>query len=337
MNVLTPYIPLLITIIYAVGVVMFLSIFALAGIWLERKVSGHIQDRLGPMETGGWHGWSQTIADALKLVLKEDIIPSAADSRLFRLAPYLVFIGSLAAFAVLPFAANLIGSDLNIGVYYVIAVSSLVVIGILMAGWASNNKWALYGAMRSAAQMVSYEVPVALSLLIPVLMSGTMSMQEIVQGQEGGFWNWYVFRSIPFSLVAFVIYFWASLAEVNRTPFDIPEAESELVAGYHVEYSGMRFGVFFLSEYGNMFVVSAVAATVFLGGWQPPLPALSFIPGPIWFVGKAASLVFVQMWLRWTLPRLRVDQLMHVCWKIFLPFSFANLLLVGLWVVLTKM
>lgn len=332
MNFLTPYFPLIVSIVYAIGVILFLSLFALLAIWLERKVSGHLQDRLGPMETGGWHGWSQTIADALKLVLKEDIIPAAADARLFRLAPYPVFVGSLAAFAVLPFAARLIGSDINIGVYYVIAVSSLVVIGILMAGWASNNKWALYGAMRSAAQMVSYEVPVALSLLIPVLMAGTLSMQEIVQNQAGGLWNWYVFQTFPFSLVAFVIYFWASLAEVNRTPFDIPEAESELVAGYHVEYSGMRFGIFFLAEYGNMFVVSAIAATVFLGGWQPPLPFLVFIPGPFWFVGKALSLVLVQMWLRWTLPRLRVDQLMHVCWKIFLPFSFANLLLVGLWV-----
>ena len=334
MNVLEPYIPLLISIVYLVGVLMFLTVFALLAVWLERKVSAHLQDRLGPMETGGWHGWSQTIADSLKLILKEDIIPAVADRKLFKLAPYLVFIGSLAGFAVLPFASNLIGSDLNIGVYYVIAVTSLVVIGILMAGWASNNKWALYGAMRSAAQMVSYEIPVALSLLIPVIMAGTLSMEELVRVQEGGFWNWYVFRTMPFSLVAFVIYFWASLAEVNRTPFDLPEAESELVAGFHVEYSGMRFAIFFLAEYGNMFVVSAIAATVFLGGWHAPFPFLDFIPGPFWFIGKSMALVLVQIWLRWTLPRLRVDQLMHVCWKIFLPFSFANLLLVGLWVVL---
>ncbi len=334
MNVLEPYIPLLISIVYLVGVLMFLTVFALLAVWLERKVSAHLQDRLGPMETGGWHGWSQTIADSLKLILKEDIIPAVADRKLFKLAPYLVFIGSLAGFAVLPFASNLIGSDLNIGVYYVIAVTSLVVIGILMAGWASNNKWALYGAMRSAAQMVSYEIPVALSLLIPVIMAGTLSMEELVRVQEGGFWNWYVFRTMPFSLVAFVIYFWASLAEVNRTPFDLPEAESELVAGFHVEYSGMRFAIFFLAEYGNMFVVSAIAATVFLGGWHAPFPFLDFIPGPSWFIGKSMALVLVQIWLRWTLPRLRVDQLMHVCWKIFLPFSFANLLLVGLWVVL---
>lgn len=335
-NMADPIIKLLITIIYCVGVVGFVFLFVLFSNWLERKVSAHIQDRLGPMETGGWHGWAQAIADAIKLLVKEDIIPNAADSKLFRLAPYIVFVGSLAGFAVLPFAFNLIGSDLNIGVYYVIAVSSLVVIGILMAGWASNNKWAMYGAMRAAAQMVSYEVPVALSLLVPVMIAGTLSMQELVQDQAGGFWRWYVFRTFPFSTIAFVIYFWASLAEVNRTPFDIPEADSELVAGYFTEYSGMRFAIFFLAEYGNMFVVSAIAATVFLGGWQPLIPALKFIPGPFWFVSKAFVLVLMQMWLRWTLPRLRVDQLMHVCWKIFLPFSFANLLIVGLWVVLAK-
>jgi NADH-quinone oxidoreductase subunit H len=326
--------PLLLTILYCAGVVTFVFLFVLFSNWWERKVSAHVQDRLGPMETGGWHGWSQAIADAFKLLFKEDIIPAAADRRLFRLAPYIVFVGSLAGFAVLPFGAHLIGSDLNIGMYYVIAVSSLVVIGILMAGWASNNKWALYGAMRSAAQMVSYEVPVALSLLVPVVMSGTMSMQELVHNQEGYFWNWYVFRMFPLSFIAFVIYFWSSLAECNRNPFDLPEAESELVAGYFTEYSGMRFAIFFLAEYGNMFVVSAIASTVFLGGWQPPFPFLKFIPGAFWFIGKAIFLVFMQMWLRWTLPRLRVDQLMHVCWKIFLPFSFANLLLVGLWAAL---
>jgi NADH-quinone oxidoreductase subunit H len=334
MNLIEPYLDLIINIVYLVGVLLFLTLFALLAVWLERKVSGHLQDRLGPMETGGWHGWSQTIADAIKLLLKEDIIPALADRKLFRLAPYLVFIGSLAGFAVLPFSANLIGTDLNIGVYYVIAVTSIVVIGILMAGWASNNKWSLYGAMRSAAQMVSYEIPVALALLIPVITAGTMSMEAIVNNQAGGFWNWYVFRTMPFSLVAAVIYFWASLAEVNRTPFDLPEAESELVAGYMTEYSGMRWAIFFLGEYGNMFVVSAICSTVFLGGWHAPFPFLQFIPGPIWFIGKSVTLVIVQMWIRWTLPRLRVDQLMHVCWKIFLPFSFANLLLVGLWVVL---
>ncbi|MBU0508466.1 NADH-quinone oxidoreductase subunit NuoH [bacterium] len=332
--------------VFAVGIIGFVSVFALIAIWLERKVSAHMQDRLGPMETGGWHGWAQTIADTVKLLLKEDIIPTAADKFLFKLAPYVVFTGSFATLAVIPFAHNLIGTDINIGVFYLVAVSSLVVIGILMAGWASNNKWALYGALRSAAQMVSYEVPIALSLLVPIMLVGSLSMGELVRAQEGGLFHWTVFSHLPFALIAFVIYFWASLAEVNRTPFDIPEAESELVSGYHVEYSGMRFAMFFLAEYANMFIVSAVVAAVFLGGWYAPIPALD-VPvevsplwhaaiGAFWFVAKAMALVLVQMWMRWTLPRLRVDQLMHICWKVFLPFSFANVLAVSLWVAIGK-
>jgi NADH-quinone oxidoreductase subunit H len=206
-----------------------------------------------------------------------------------------------------------------------------VAIGILMAGWASNNKWSLYGAMRSAAQIVSYEVPIGLSLLVPAVIAGTLSMQSLVFGQEGGFWNWNVLRAPPFGLLAFLIYFWASVAEVNRIPFDIPEGESELVAGYATEYSGMRYAMFFLSEYANLFVVSAIAATLFLGGWSPPIPSLGFIPGPLWFIGKCMVLVFVQMWMRWTLPRLRVDQLMGVCWKVFLPVSFFNLIVISFW------
>jgi len=335
---------LILAVIFVVGVVAFIAIYALVAIWLERKVSAQMQDRLGPMETGGWHGWAQTIADMIKLLLKEDIIPTAVDRPLFKMAPYVVLSGALASFAVLPFAANLIGTDLNVGVYYLIAVSSLVVIGILMAGWASNNKWALYGAMRSAAQMVNYEIPVALSLLVPILIAQSLSMQELVKVQSGGFWHWTLFSHPPFALIAFVIYFWASLAEVNRVPFDLPEGESELVSGYNVEYSGMRFAMFMLTEFADMFVVSAVAAALFLGGWNAPLTILEISPeksqlwhaliGTFWFVSKAMFLVLVQMWLRWTLPRLRVDQLMHICWKVFLPFSFANVLLVSLWIAL---
>jgi len=338
--------PLIFSLLFVAGVIGYIAVFALLAIWLERKVSAHMQDRLGPMETGGWHGWSQTLADLMKLLLKEDIIPTAADNFLFRVAPYVVFVGSFAAWAVLPFAANLIGTDINIGVFYLVAVSSTVVIGILMAGWASNNKWAMYGAMRSAAQMVSYEIPIALSLLVPILLAGSLSMQDLVKIQAGGFWHWTVLRNFPFPFIAFVIYFWASLAEVNRTPFDIPEAESELVAGYHVEYSGMRFAMFFLSEYANMFLVSGVVTAVFLGGWHAPLAALEIavetsvlghaIVGAAWFSVKAISLVLLQMWLRWTLPRLRVDQLMHICWKVFLPFSFVNVLLVSLWAALSR-
>ncbi|MBU1707980.1 NADH-quinone oxidoreductase subunit NuoH [bacterium] len=326
----------ILTIVYLVGVIGFVFLFALYAVWFERKVSGWMQDRLGPMETGGFQGWLQTIADAIKLLLKEDIIPKDADNILFRQAPYLVFIGTLGAFAVIPFGAQLVGADLNIGLYYVIAISSIVAIGILMAGWASNNKWSLYGAMRSAAQIISYEVPIGLSLLVPAVIAGSLSMQSLVAAQGGGFWNWNFLQAPPFGFIAFIIYFWASVAEVNRTPFDIPEGESELVAGYATEYSGMRYAMFFLSEYANLFVVSAIAATLFLGGWSPALPFLSFIPGPIWFLGKSAVLVFIQMWLRWTLPRLRVDQLMGLCWKVFLPFSFLNLIVVSFWMLWVK-
>ncbi|MBC8466010.1 NADH-quinone oxidoreductase subunit H, partial [bacterium] len=258
--------------------------------------------------------------------------------------PFIVLSSSFAAFAVVPFAAHLIGTDLNIGIYYLIAVSSLEVAGIIMAGWASNNKWALYGGMRAASQMISFEIPVGLSLLVPIMITGSMSLQTLVAGQAGGFWHWGVFAYPPFAIIAFVIYFWASLAEVNRTPFDLPEGESELVAGFNVEYSGMRFGMFFLAEFANMFFVSAVAVAVFLGGWHAPFSFLEVsaeqsiilhnLTGFSWFVVKSVLLVLVQQWLRWTLPRLRVDQLMHICWKVFIPFSFANILIVSLWIVI---
>jgi NADH-quinone oxidoreductase subunit H len=310
--------------------------FALFAVWWERKISAHMQDRLGPMRTGGWHGWSQTIADILKLIQKEDIIPTAADSTLFKLAPYVVFAGSYAAYAAIPFSAAYVGAEINIGLFYILAISSVVVIGLLMAGWASNNKWSLLGAMRSAAQIISYEIPVALSVLAVVMVVGTFDLQEINRAQGGWFWNWFVFQKFPLLFLAGVIYFVASLAEVNRTPFDIPEAESELVAGYHTEYGGMRFALLFLSEYANMFAVSAIAATLFLGGWNSPFG--DFLSGPwwglFWFLSKGMAFIFVQMWLRWTLPRLRVDQLMYVGWKVLVPFSFAIVLGVGLWVLL---
>ena len=297
-------------------------------VWMERKVSAHMQDRLGPMYVGGWHGWAQTIADALKLLLKEDIIPAEADGLLYRVAPVLVFVAAFAATAVLPFGAQSIVTDLNIGVLYVVAITSLSVVGIIMAGWASNTRYALYGGMRGAAQIVSYEIPAAVAIMTVVILVGSLSMQDIVRAQLGGIHRWFLFRN-PFTFGAFFVYFICSLAEVNRTPFDIPEAESELVAGYHTEYSGMRFAFFYLAEYVNMIVVAGVATTLFLGGWSQVLPARwgpQLIPGPVMFTAKVIALIFVQMWLRWALPRLRVDQLMYVCWKVMLPFAFVLLL-----------
>lgn len=314
-----------------VSCVLLFAMLALAVlfmVWLERKVSAHIQDRLGPMVVGGWHGWAQTIADALKLLLKEDIVPESVDRVLFKMAPFIVFLGAFAAYVVLPFGASSFVTDLNIGVLYIVAVSSLSVIGIIMAGWASNNKYSLYGSMRAAAQVISYEIPAAVAIMTVIIYVGSLSMVDIVQAQEGGILKWFLFRN-PFLFVAFIVYFIASLAEVNRTPFDLPEAESELVAGYHTEYSGMRFAFFFLAEYANMFLVSSVATTLFLGGWTVPFSILQFIPGPVVFFVKALVLIFIQMWMRWSLPRLRVDQLMYINWKVLLPISFVLILGAG--------
>ncbi len=306
-----------------------LALVVLFLVWLERKVSAHIQDRLGPMYVGGWHGWAQTIADALKLLLKEDIVPASVDKVLYKMAPFIVFLGAFAAYVVVPFGAASFVTDLNIGILYVVAVGSLSVIGIIMAGWASNNKYSLYGGMRAAAQIISYEIPSAIALMTVIIPVGSLSMVDIVNAQKGGIQNWFIFRN-PFIFIGFIVYFIASLAEVNRTPFDIPEAESELVAGYHTEYSGMRFAFFFLAEYANMFLVASVATTLFLGGWTQVLPGtMQFVPGPILFFIKALVLIFVQMWLRWSLPRLRVDQLMYLSWKVLLPISLVLVLGVG--------
>ncbi|MEE8509490.1 MAG: NADH-quinone oxidoreductase subunit NuoH [Candidatus Methylomirabilales bacterium] len=306
-------------------IIGFISVSAMFLIWWERKISAHIQARFGPMRVGGWHGWAQSIADGLKLLLKEDIIPTRADRPVFILAPIVVFAASLATYVVIPFGPGLIVQDLNIGILYIIAISSLTVVGIIMAGWGSNNKYAALGALRSAAQAVSYEVPLVISLLGPLLLVGSLRMTDIVEYQ-GGTWlgilpGWL----IVVQPLAFLIYFTCAVAETNRLPFDIPEAESELVSGFHVEYSGMRFAIFFLAEYANMFVVCAIATTVFLGGWQGPLLA----PW-VWFLLKTYFLLFVMIWLRWTLARVRVDQLMHVAWKVLLPLAFVNLGITGL-------
>lgn len=306
----------------AVAVIVFgtLCLLALFLVWWERKISAHIQQRFGPMMTG-WHGILQTIADALKLIQKEDIIPTLADRKVFLWAPIIVFVSAFAAYVVMPFGDGLIVSDLNIGVLYIIAITTFTVIGMMMAGWSSNNKYALLGGMRSAAQAVSYEVPLVLSILGVVMVTGSMSMNDIVKAQSGwGGFHWNIF----FQPLGFIIYIIAATAEANRTPFDLPEAEQELVAGFNVEYSGMKFAMFFLAEFVNMFTVSAIAVTVFLGGWNGP-----FLPSWVWFLGKTLFIVFILMLFRWTYPRLRVDQLMEFAWKVLLPLAFLNIIYVG--------
>lgn len=327
----------------AVAVLSFALLFEGAASLVLRKVAGDIQARIGPNRVGP-NGILQFVADGVKLLLKEDIVPAKADPFLFRLAPYFVFVGSFAAFVVVPFGVGLIASDLNIGVYYVMAVTSLVTIGVLLAGWASNNKWALLGGMRAAAQIVSYEVPVGMALLPAVLIAGSLSLQEIVRSQGGlwGIFGWNLFHN-PFTFFSFFLYLTAAMAETNQTPFDIPEAESELVSGYNVEYSGIRFAFFFMAEFGDMFIVSALAAACFLGGWHVPFFNAEVLP-PLWgnlmslivFLVKTLAMVLVIMWIRWTLPRIRVDQLMRMCWKYLVPLTFFNLLGVSLWLLLFR-
>jgi NADH-quinone oxidoreductase subunit H len=319
---------------------VFILVYALVTIYFEMKVAAHIQNRLAYMETG-WHGVIQPIADMLKLLQKEDIIPTSADKFLFILAPYLVFIGTYASFAVMPFSSGFIGSNIDLGIFYLVAASSLVVVGLLMAGWASNNKWSLFGALRSAAQIVSYEIPGVLAILGVVMVFGTMNMQTMTQMQDGGIQNWLIIGGnfplgqklalFPFMFILFIIYLLSSMAEVNRTPFDLPEAESELVQGYNTEYSGMKFAIFYLAEYANLFLVSAIVVVMFFGGWTSPFG--SFMSGTVWsafwFVLKGMSFVFLNIWLRWTLPRLRVDQLMYVSWKVLTPFALFCVIAIG--------
>ena len=326
------YRKLVATILGVSGTIVLVSLFPVFTNWLERKVAAHTQDRLGPMRVG-WHGVLQAFADGIKLLFKEDIVPANTDRRLFKLAPYIVMAGTLAGFAVIPWGEGLVVSDLNIAVLYVVAITSLNAIGILMAGWASGNKYSLYGGMRSAAQMVSYEIPTVLTLLVVVVQVGSMNLQDIVAAQQGGIFKWYIFRMYGLNFIAFIVLFICGLAETNRTPFDIPEAESELVAGFHTEYSGMRWAFFMMAEYGAMLLISAVTVVLFLGGWHGLL-SRPLLPGSLIFFAKAVLLVFVQMWLRWTLPRLRVDQLMALCWKYLIPIAFVLLALTGLIAVL---
>ena len=319
-------------VVCAVILVTLMALGPIAYVYVETKIAGFMQDRIGPKRVGP-HGLLQTIADALKLMFKEAIYPAGADKKLFILAPCLVVVGAFLSFVVLPFGSRLQAADLNVGLFYVVAVSSISTVGLIMAGWASNNKYALFGAMRSAAQIVSYEIPAVMVLLTVVTLVGSLSLQDIVWAQHGGLGRWFLFRYFPLMPVAFVIFFTAGLAECNRAPFDIPEAESELVAGFHTEYSGFFFAMFFLAEYTEMFVISVVASVLFLGGWMAPHPLLQQVGpiglGPLWLLAKAWFLVFVMMWLRWTLPRLRVDQLMYVAWKVLLPISMVLVVAVG--------
>ena len=299
-----------------VGVLVFVVLNALILTWAERKVAGHMQRRIGPKEVGPY-GLIQPIADALILLGKEILTPREVDKPLYYLAPMIIFVPVLVSFVVIPFDASLQVMDINVGILVILAFSSLSVFSILMAGWGSNNKYALIGAIRSIAQNIAYEIPLLLALLPIIMMTNSFSLKSIVEAQHG---LWFVVYQ-PF---AFLIYFIAGVAETNRTPFDLPEAESELVAGYHTEYSGMRFALFFLAEYTNIFIVSAIAVTFFLGGYQGP-----FLPGIIWFLLKSYLLVFVIMWLRWTYPRVRFDQLLNISWKALIPLSFINLLITG--------
>lgn len=329
------YIALILVVAGAAAV--FVAIFAGPMSFVERRIAGRMMSRIGPNRVGP-QGLLQWLADGVKCFLKEDLVPADADRPLFFLAPYFVFIGMFGTFVVLPFGAHVVAADLDVGLLWLLAIPSLVVVGLLMAGWGSNSKWALFGGIRSAAQLVSYEIPSAFALLSVVLFAGTMSTQGVIAAQGAWPWEWYLFRN-PLLFASFFLYFTSALAESNRTPFDLPEAESELVAGYNVEYSGMRFLFFLFAEWANLWIMSAIACLAFLGGWQIPgvSPAeiaaatgwtfagyqlLSFLV----FVVKTSMLVFLVVQLRWTLPRLRVDQLMITCWKYLVPLSLIALL-----------
>jgi NADH-quinone oxidoreductase subunit H len=318
-----------------IGLVVLLF-YALVGLFLvyaERKVCAFMQNRVGPNRVGPY-GFFQTIADLFKLLMKELVYIKNADKLLFNIAPFIVIIASFMAIAAIPFAKGLHAIDFDIGILYVIAVSSLGVVGILLAGWSSNNKYSLIGAMRSGAQIVSYELSVGLSLLTIIILAGTMQFSAIVEGQANG---WFLFKGHIPAFIAFIIFLISSTAETNRGPFDLAEAESELTAGFHTEYSGIKFAFFFLAEYMNMFIVASIAATVFLGGWMPFHVGawagfnhvMDFIPPFVWYIGKTFFIIWVMMWFKWTFPRLRIDQLLTLEWKYLLPINLVNILIMA--------
>ena len=322
-----------------IGVVILTAyaVLALILIWLERKVCAFFQCRLGPTRVGPF-GLFQSVADMVKILLKELIKINQVDTFLFRLAAFLVLIASIGTFGALPFDKGLQAVDFNVGVFYLLAISSLGVVGILLAGWSSNNKYTMIGAMRSGAQLISYEISCGLALMTIVMLSGSLQLSEIVE-QQSTAWN--IFRGGIPAIIAFVVYLISGHAETNRGPFDLPEAESELTAGYHTEYSGIQFGFFYLAEYLNMFIIAAIATTMFLGGWMPlHIPGwesfnncMDYIPPVVWFFGKTFACVFLALWVRWTMPRLRIDQLLNLEWKILMPLNLINIILMALWIV----
>ena len=335
----------------AAGLAAFLILNLIAGgalvfIWAERKIAARIQDRLGPTRTGGRFGWLQSLADGIKLLAKEDLMPDGADPLLFRIAPYVSFCASFCAFIALPFAFDFVGLRLNVAVFFVIAVLGLEVFGVILAGYASASKWSLFGAMREAAQVVSYEVPLGMCVVVPVMLAGSMDLVTIGEKQAGWMSNWFLFHD-PFTFVIFWVYVTCAVASVNRAPFDLAEAESELVAGFHTEYSGLRWSFFFMAEYGSMFLVSALAAVLFLGGWNGPIPVATLLGlsegtgdtagyfvrllGMVNLLGKATLGVLIMMWIRWTLPRLRIDQVMTTCLKYCTPIAAAMFAGAMLW------
>jgi NADH-quinone oxidoreductase subunit H len=313
-----------VAIFFGLGAALLLVVlgFVTYGILAERKVMGFMQGRYGPNHVGGRWGLLQTVADVLKLLLKEDTIPKAADRPLFILAPVLAFAPAFMVLAVLPFTDAFQLADIGVGLLYYIAVSGLTTIGVVAGGWASNNKYALIGGMRAAAQMISYEIPLVMSVLGVVLLTGSLNLNDIVAAQSD---VWYIFTQ-P---VAFIVFLVAAVSELNRTPFDLPEAESELVAGFHVEYSGFRWAFFMLAEYVYLFAMAALTTILFLGGWHPVM-FLGFIPGPVWFALKFSAVVFVLIWFRATFPRLRADQLMELGWKVLFPVALANIFVTAL-------
>lgn len=312
--------------VWAVVFLLIVLGFVTYAIYYERKVIGWMQLRVGPNRVGPL-GLLQTVADILKLLVKEDTIPRKADRLLFILAPALAFVPAFAVLAVIPYTEKLYFADLNVGLLYYVALSGITTLGMVLGGWASNNKYALLGGMRSAAQMISYEVPLVISVVGVILLSGSLNLKTIVAAQGNWFWEWNLLPQI----IGFAVFYIAAVSELNRTPFDLPEAESELVAGYHVEFSGFRFAFFMLAEYVYVYAIAALITVLFLGGWHPPAPFLDFVPGLIWFLLKFVAVVFSFFWIRATFPRMRIDQLMGLGWKVLLPVALLNVFLTALY------